>query len=221
VQTWNGGARRMKGYDADEIIGRHFSQFYPADQREAGVPEAILESARRHGRHEAEGWRVRKDGTQFWADVVITALRDEDGHLVGFGKVTRDLTSRRLATEQLRAANAELEQFRLLVTNVRDYAIFVLDPAGTSGPGTRGPSASRATPPTRSSAATSSSSTPSPPALASTPRTSSRSRPAKDASRRKAGACARTARCSGPMSSSPRCATHRACSSASPRSRAT
>ena len=137
VVTWNGGARRLKGYQADEIVGRHFSVFYPAEQVAAGVPAQILEAARATGRYEAEGWRVRKDGTQFWADVVITALRDERGKLVGFGKVTRDLTSRRLATEQLRAtaaelqaANAELEQFRLLITSVRDYAIFILDVTG-------------------------------------------------------------------------------------------
>jgi PAS domain S-box-containing protein len=137
VLTWNDGARRLKGYTADEIVGRHFSAFYPAEQAADGVPERILESARLNGRHEAEGWRVRKDGSRFWADVVITALHDEDGELVGFGKVTRDLTSRQLATEQLRSAaaelriaNAELEQFRLLVTSVRDYAIFLLDVSG-------------------------------------------------------------------------------------------
>jgi PAS domain S-box-containing protein len=137
VLTWNGGARRLKGYEADEIIGRHFSLFYPPDQAELGVPERILESARLSGRHEAEGWRVRRDGTRFWADVVITALYDDSGELIGFGKVTRDLTSRQLATEQLRSAaaelrvlNADLEQFRLLVMNVRDYAIFVLDVSG-------------------------------------------------------------------------------------------
>ncbi|MDA0168554.1 PAS domain S-box protein [Solirubrobacter taibaiensis] len=137
VQTWNDGARRLKGYQADEIIGRHFSAFYPEEDVQAGVPERILDNARSTGRHESEGWRIRKDGSRFWADVVITALREDDGTLVGFGKVTRDLTSRQLATEQMRAgaaelrvANAELEQFRLLVTSVRDYAIFVLDVTG-------------------------------------------------------------------------------------------
>jgi PAS domain S-box-containing protein len=137
VVTWNGGARRLKGYAADEIIGRHFSVFYPSEQVADGLPERILESARLNGRHEAQGWRVRQDGSRFWADVVVTALRDESGDLVGFGKVTRDLTSRQLATEQLRASaaelrvlNADLEQFRLLIMNVRDYAIFVLDVSG-------------------------------------------------------------------------------------------
>jgi PAS domain S-box-containing protein len=137
VMTWNDGARRLKGYTADDIIGQSFETFYPPADREAGVPERILESARVNGRHEAEGWRVRKDGTRFWANVVVTALHDEHGTLVGFGKVTRDLTTRQLAVEQLRAgasdlrtANASLEQFRLLVASVRDYAIFMLDQAG-------------------------------------------------------------------------------------------
>src|SRR4051794_20809362 len=137
VQTWNDGARRLKGYTADDIIGRHFSTFYPREDVADGVPERILESARNNGRHEAEGWRVRKDGSRFWADVVITALRDEHGTLVGYGKVTRDLTARQLASEQLRSAatelrvaNAALEQFRLLVASVRDYAIFMLDVSG-------------------------------------------------------------------------------------------
>jgi PAS domain S-box-containing protein len=137
VVTWNDGARRLKGYTGDDIIGRHFSQFYPPEDIAKGLPQRILESARVEGRHETEGWRVRKDGTRFWADVVITALRDEQGTLVGYGKVTRDLTVRQLATEELRAgaaelrtANAALEQFRLLVASVRDYAIFMLDPTG-------------------------------------------------------------------------------------------
>src|SRR3954468_4169305 len=108
VVTWNGGARRLKGYEADEIVGRHFSTFYPPEQVEDGLPDRILESARVNGRHEAEGWRVRKDGSRFWADVVVTALRDETGTLVGFGKVTRDLTSRQLASEQLRSSAAEM-----------------------------------------------------------------------------------------------------------------
>src|SRR3954447_6297737 len=137
VLTWNDGARRLKGYSADDIIGRHFSLFYPPEDVADGLPFRILEAARAEGRFEAEGWRVRKDGSRFWADVVITALRDEQGSLVGFGKVTRDLTARQLATEQLRAAaaelrvaNAALEQFRLLVASVRDYAIFMLDVSG-------------------------------------------------------------------------------------------
>ena len=127
VLTWNGGARRMKGYEADEIVGRHFSQFYPPDQVAAGVPDRILQAVRQDGRYEAEGWRVRKDGSQFWADVVITALRDEGGQLVGFGKVTRDLTERKRGEDALRESE---ERFRLLVGSVADYAIFLLDNDG-------------------------------------------------------------------------------------------
>jgi PAS domain S-box-containing protein len=137
VRTWNVGAERLKGYRAEEIIGEHFSRFYPQAKIDEGWPDTELELAARDGRLEDEGWRVRRDGSQFWASVVITALRDEDGELIGFGKVTRDLTSRRLAEERLRAtaadlegANRTLDQFRLLVASVRDYAIFMLDAGG-------------------------------------------------------------------------------------------
>jgi len=137
VLTWNAGARRIKGYAADEIIGRHFSAFYSDEDRERGHPEAELEIAEREGRFEEEGWRVRRDGSRFWANVVITAIYDDRGRLTGFGKVTRDLTARRLAEEQLRvrtaelgALNEQLDQFRLLVASIRDYAIFLLDAGG-------------------------------------------------------------------------------------------
>ena len=137
VRSWNRGAERLKGYTAEQIIGSHFSSFYPREARDAGHPQEVLARAAEHGRHEEEGWRVRRDGSRFWANIVLTALRDEHGTLLGFGKVTRDLTSRRLAEEELRrnaadltAANAQLEQFRLLVASVRDYAIFMLDPGG-------------------------------------------------------------------------------------------
>jgi PAS domain S-box-containing protein len=100
VASWNEGARRIKGYEADEIIGRHFSQFYPEPARSAGFPDYELRVAREVGRFEDEGWRVRKDGTQFWANVVITALYADDGSLVGFAKVTRDLTERRIAQQR-------------------------------------------------------------------------------------------------------------------------
>lgn len=95
ITTWNLGAERMKGYRAEEIIGRHFSVFYPEEARLVGHPDHELELAVRDGRYEEEGWRVRKDGTTFWANVVITALFDGDGRHVGFGKVTRDMTERR------------------------------------------------------------------------------------------------------------------------------
>ena len=102
VRTWNPGAERAKGYAATEIIGQHFSVFYTSEEREAGRPQWLLGRAAAEGRIEDEGWRVRKDGTRFWADVILTALRDEDGALYGFAKITRDLTERRQAEEQQR-----------------------------------------------------------------------------------------------------------------------
>jgi PAS domain S-box-containing protein len=127
VMSWNPGAQRIKGYTRDEIVGRHFSTFYPPEDIAAGKPAWELEVAERDGRLEDEGWRVRKDGTRIWANVIITALRDESGGLVGFAKVTRDLTQRRAAEERLRPRE---ERFRLLVHSVKDYAIFMLDPNG-------------------------------------------------------------------------------------------
>jgi PAS domain S-box-containing protein len=99
IQGWNEGARRIKGYTHDEIVGQHFSIFYTPEDLAKGIPSRNLDRAEKEGRWEDEGWRVRKDGTRFWADVVITALRDETGQLVGFGKVTRDLTERRRAID--------------------------------------------------------------------------------------------------------------------------
>jgi PAS domain S-box-containing protein len=137
VQTWNRGAERIKGYTADEVLGRHFSIFYTPEDRDRGHPDHELQVALRDGRYEEEGWRVRKDGSRFWAGAVITTIRDAGGVATGFGKVTRDLTARRLYEEQmrstadeLRGVNRELGQFRRLVSAVRDYAIFMLDPAG-------------------------------------------------------------------------------------------
>src|SRR5512142_1620112 len=104
VLTWNPGAERIKGYGAEEIVGKHFSTFYPPADVEAGKCERLLKLAAETGRHEDEGWRIRKDGTPFWANVVITALRTPDGSLRGFAKVTRDLTSRREIQGQLRLA---------------------------------------------------------------------------------------------------------------------
>ncbi|MCW2986393.1 MAG: domain S-box protein [Conexibacter sp.] len=137
VSSWNLGAARLKGYTAEEIIGRHFSTFYTDEDRERGHPAEVLEAVRRDGRYEEESWRVRKDGTRFWAHVLITAIHAPDGALLGFGKVTRDLTGRRLYEQRLRdnaanlaATNVELEQFRRLVLGVRDYAIFLLDAGG-------------------------------------------------------------------------------------------
>jgi PAS domain S-box-containing protein len=107
ILTWNSGAERIKGYRADEIIGQHFSAFYTPADKVANRPMRLLGWAARDGRVEDEGWRVRKDGTQFWADVVLTALRDEEGTLFGFAKITRDLTERREAEEQQRQLLAE------------------------------------------------------------------------------------------------------------------
>ena len=101
IVSWSAGARRMKGYEPDEIIGRHFSVFYPAVDLAAGKPERELRDALADGRVEDEGWRIRKDGSRFWANVVITALYDDDGHHTGFGKVTRDMTERRTAEHEL------------------------------------------------------------------------------------------------------------------------
>lgn len=127
VCTWNAGAERIKGWRPSEILGRHFSTFYPQEDVDAGKCERELLVATADGRFEDLGWRLRKDGTRFFANVVITALRDERGVLVGFGKVTRDITERRRAEEQLLQSE---ERFRLLVEGVKDYAIFLLDPSG-------------------------------------------------------------------------------------------
>ncbi|MEO5586225.1 MAG: PAS domain S-box protein [Novosphingobium sp.] len=127
VVSWNAGAQRFKGYTADEIIGQHFSQFYEEVDRNDKVPQNALKTAELEGRFEAEGWRVRKDGTRFWANVVIDPIRHESGMLLGFAKITRDLTERRRAEEELRRSE---ERFRLLVEGVTDYAIYMLDPDG-------------------------------------------------------------------------------------------
>ena len=127
VVSWNQGAERLKGYRPDDIIGRHFSVFYPPAAIEKRWPQYELETAARLGRFEDEGWRVRKDGSYFWANVIITAIHGDDGKLMGFSKVTRDLTERRENEERLRQSE---ERFRLLVDGVQDYAIFMLDTEG-------------------------------------------------------------------------------------------
>ncbi|WP_193375927.1 hybrid sensor histidine kinase/response regulator [Bradyrhizobium japonicum] len=128
VSSWNPGARRFKGYEPSEIIGKHFSNFYTEEDKAAGVPARALETAAREGKFESEGWRVRKDGSRFWAYVIIDPIRDQSGKLVGYAKVTRDLTERKKAEDDLRKSQ---EQFQLLVQGVTDYAIYLLNPDGT------------------------------------------------------------------------------------------
>ncbi len=159
VASWNEGAHRIKGYRQQEILGRHFSVFYPDEDLKRGKPGRALEIAREKGTYEEEGWRVRKDGSRFWASVLVTALWDEAGRLRGFAKVTRDVTERRRAEEEIRQLNRSLEdrveertsqleatiaelesnqrelrqseeRFRILVEGVSDYAIFMLGPDG-------------------------------------------------------------------------------------------
>jgi len=127
VRTWNKGAERLKGYAADEIIGTSFSIFYTPEDREAGLPKRALATAAKTGRLASEGWRVRKDGRRFWALVVLDAIRDEDGRLIGFAKVTRDITERQQAHNDLLESE---RRYRRLVEAVVDYAIFQLDPSG-------------------------------------------------------------------------------------------
>ena len=127
IATWNAGARRFKGYEADEIIGRPYETFFLPEDRAAGLPSHILATAGREGRFEGEGWRLRKDGSRFWAHVVIDAIFDDDRNLAGYAKITRDLTEQRAADRALRESE---ERFRILIQGVKDYAIYMLDPDG-------------------------------------------------------------------------------------------
>jgi PAS domain S-box-containing protein len=127
IMSWSTGAETVKGYSKHEVIGQHFSLFFTAEDIARGKPATILEIARREGKYQEEGWRVRKDGSLFWASIVLSALYDPSGKLRGFGKVTRDMTEAWQAQEALRLSE---ERFRLLVEGVRDYAIFMLDPIG-------------------------------------------------------------------------------------------
>src|SRR6266705_5580321 len=117
VSTWNSGAERIKGYRAEEIVGQHFSRFYPPEAVAEGKPARLLALAAREGREEDEGWRVRKDGTRFWANSVISPMRDSQGGLIGYAKVTRDLTQRRRADQALAQTNQELERFSYSVSH--------------------------------------------------------------------------------------------------------
>jgi len=127
IVNWNSGAERLKGYLAAEIVGQHFSKFYTREDRMAGLPARVLETTRREGHYEGEGWRLRKDGGRFWAAVEVDAIRDENNQLIGFAKVTRDITERQVAQQTLRET---ARQFRTLIGGVTDYALFMLDPNG-------------------------------------------------------------------------------------------
>ncbi|NYE25365.1 hybrid sensor histidine kinase/response regulator [Pigmentiphaga litoralis] len=127
VSSWNLGAQRFKGYLPQQIIGQHFSVFYTDEDRASGLPARALTIARETGRFESEGWRVRRDGTRFWTSVVIDAIRNDQGVLIGYGKITRDITDRKTAQDALRQSE---DQFRRLVQGVTDYAIYMLSPEG-------------------------------------------------------------------------------------------
>ena len=127
VISWNPGAQRFKGYTPSEIIGQHFSRFYTPEDQKRGIPALALATAVNEGKFESEGWRVRKDGSRFWAYVVIDPIRTPTGEVMGFAKITRDLTERKAAEDELKKSQ---EQFRLLVQGVSDYAIYLLDTAG-------------------------------------------------------------------------------------------
>lgn len=120
VRTWNAGARRIKQYEASEIIGKHFSTFYPEEDKRNRKPQWELEVAAQEGRFEDEGWRIRKDGSRFWANVIITALRDQSGKLVGFGKVTRDFTERMETKEALEKSERSLRELSLHLLSTQD-----------------------------------------------------------------------------------------------------
>jgi PAS domain S-box-containing protein len=127
VTSWNPGARRFKGYEEAEIIGQHFSLFYSEEDRQSGAPARALATAAREGKFEGEGWRVRKDGTRFWASVIIDSIRNPAGELLGYAQITRDLTERKAAEDAFRRSE---QLFRLLVQGVTDYSIYLLEPDG-------------------------------------------------------------------------------------------
>lgn len=127
IVTWNAGAERFKGYSAKEIIGEHFERFFTPEDRRSDVPARALRVAAREGRFESEGWRIKKDGGRFWAHAILDAIRDDDGNLLGFAKITRDITERR---ERDKALFESEQRFRMLVQGVKDYAIFMLDRDG-------------------------------------------------------------------------------------------
>lgn len=141
ILDWNKGAEKLKGYTTSEIVGKNFRLFYPREEKEARLPERLLQAAVDKGSVLHEGWRLKKDGTRFWGNVAITALHNEEGDIIGFSKVTRDLTERKIAEdkfgnlmEELRQANEHLkiseERYHRMISEVQDYAILLLDRGG-------------------------------------------------------------------------------------------
>src|SRR5690554_4071429 len=134
IATWNAGAENIKGYTREEVVNKHFSIFYTKEDKERNYPADILESVKSDGKFEEQGWRVRKDGSQFWASVSIFAVYADDKKLIGFSKVTRDLSERKNLEDHLNIMNQELkeseERARLLISGVKDYAIFLVSPEG-------------------------------------------------------------------------------------------
>lgn len=127
IVSWNAGAQRFKGYTESEILGKHFSTFLSKEDRDAGVPQSILDQAAMHGRFEAEGWRIRKDGTGFWANIVVDAIYNDAHELIGYAKITRDITERKISQDKLLESE---RRFRYLVEGVTDYAIYMISPEG-------------------------------------------------------------------------------------------
>ncbi len=127
VVSWNAGARQLKGYTQQEVLGQNFSHFFTPEDRAKNKPAEAIRIATETGRWEDEGWRIRKDGSRFWALAVLDAVRDPDGELIGFAKITRDMTERRLAQQALAESERRL---RLLIASVVDYALFTLDLQG-------------------------------------------------------------------------------------------
>jgi PAS domain S-box-containing protein len=130
ILTWNEGSRRIHGLTATETLGKHFSLLFPAEEVERGEPQRLLEESARSGRHITEGWRVGADGRKSWVEIDLTAIRDRDGHLTGFTRVVHDQTEHRLSVENLRKLNLELEQYRVILENIHEHAIYTLDARG-------------------------------------------------------------------------------------------
>jgi PAS domain S-box-containing protein len=130
VVTWNVGAERSKGYKAEEILGQNYSLFFTPEDVEAGLPAQELAVAAREGHYETQAWRLRKDGTRFWANVTLTAIRGAEGELLGFAKITRDMTAQKAAEEAAQQHNAQLERYRIIVENVSEYGICTMDAEG-------------------------------------------------------------------------------------------